>query len=311
MQQNELSTLAEEVLVLIGQRPIQVNFLAKGATCNVWMVRSESKKCYALRIIEDDDRVIDGVLDRFIRNDVLARGGRVAAALLSSETIGKKLYNKRWGLDAFVSGIHPKRGGLPEAVCRQLGETLAALHQVPVRGFGRLSNIVRGEIVGEQTLPMDGVKHRFENPLPETWTVGFAHPVLSAVPELADEISARLATVSDAIEDRNAVLCHTDLHEKQILCNENDLTALIDFGGVSIIDRHWDLGSIYYFHGKENFAKLYDSYVGFTAGEESHSQLASSFSVAIAMHHASRSRLPGKHHRLKRAINHIQQVISG
>lgn len=311
MQQNELFTFAEEILALIGESPLQVSFLARGATCNVWVVLSASQKSYALRIIEAEERVIDGVLDAFIRNAMLVRGGRVVASLLSSEIIEKDLNGKRWVLDAFVRGTHPERGAFPDAVCRQLGETLAILHQLPVRNFGRLSRDEQGVMVGEKTKPMEGVKQRFENPLPETWDVDFVHPVLSAVSELKDEITARLRTVSEEVEERHAVLCHTDLHEQQLLCNENGLAALIDFGEVSIHDKHWDLGSVYYFHGKDNFAKLYDTYLGFSGAKEKHPELVSSFSIAIAMHHASRSRLPGKHHRFKRAIQHIQQVIMG
>ena len=74
------------------------------------MVRSASQKSYALRLIEEEDRVIDGVLDKFIRSSVLAHGGRVAAPLLNSETIEKRLNGKRWCLDAFVRGTHPERG---------------------------------------------------------------------------------------------------------------------------------------------------------------------------------------------------------
>ena len=311
MQQDELFTIAEEILALMGESPLKVSFLAKGATCNVWMVRSASQKSYALRIIEEEERVIDGALDKFIRSAVLGHGGRVAAPLLSSETIEKDLNGKRWGLDAFVRGTHPERGALPDATCRQLGETLAILHQLPVRNSGQLSGVEQGVIFGEKTKPFEGVKQRFENPLLETWDVNFAHPILNTIPELADEITARLGTVSEAVEERHAVLCHTDLNEGQLLCNENDLAALIDFGGASILDKHWDLGSVYYFHGQENFAKLYDAYLGFSGTEEKHPELVPSFSVAVAMHHASRSRLPGKHHRLKRAIKHIKRVIVG
>ena len=84
----------------------------------------------------------------------------------------------------------PNGGKLPDAVCRQLGETLAILHQLPVRNFGRLSSIEQGIIFGEKTKPFAGVKQRFENSLPETQKVNFAHPVLIAAPELADEITA-------------------------------------------------------------------------------------------------------------------------
>ncbi|MBL4768624.1 MAG: hypothetical protein JKY94_13105 [Rhodobacteraceae bacterium] len=100
------------------------------------------------------------------------------------------------------------------------------------------------------------------------------------------------------------------MHEKQLLCSKDGLAALIDFGGASILNRHWDLGSIYYFHGKANFRTLYGAYLDFSEADESHADLVPLFSISIAMHHAARARLPGKHHRLNRAIEHIQQVIA-
>lgn len=311
MNTNVAFTFATDVLALIGESPAKISFLAKGATCTVWLVQSACQKSYALRIIDQDDRVIDGASDQFIRHGVVALSGRVGAFVLSSETSQMPLQGKRWGLDAFIAGSHPERGALPDIVCRQLGETLAVLHQLPVRNFGQLSGVKNGVGIGRQTTALEAVKQRFENPLPETWQAGFNHPILTARPELAGDILARLATVTAAIAEQRPVICHTDLHEKQLLCTKDGLAALIDFGGAAILDRHWDLGSVYYFHGKENFAELYQVYLNVTDTQENQTDLVASFSVAIAMHHASRSRLPGKHHRLNVALDHIERVITG
>ena len=55
----------------------------------------------------------------------------------------------------------------------------------------------------------------------------------------------------------------------------------------------------------------YDAYLDASGLGARHLDLVRWFSVAIAMHHASRPRLPGKQHRLQRAINHVRAVISG
>lgn len=308
MQQSELVRYTKKILGLIDETLEKVSFLAKGATCSVWQVQS-NRHSYALRIIDADDRVLDGAIDAFLRTELLANGGHVAEPVLCSETAEPIMDGIRWSLDALVTGYHPERGQLSEQTCRELGETLAILHDLPVHNFGRPSHIDNSVIVGMKADPMDGVKQRFENPLPAIWIAGYEHPVLRAAPEIASKILARLREVTDVVEQGKGVLCHADLHERQLLCSGGKLAALIDFGDATILDRHWGLGSALYFHGQDNFATIYESYLG--GSGVNHSQLVSSFSVAIAMHHASRARLPGKHHRLERAIKYIRDITSG
>lgn len=310
MQQSELISSSKKILGLIDETLEKVSFLAKGATCNVWQVQSD-RRSYALRIIEADERVLDGAIDMFVRTEMLAKGGHVAEPILCSETSKPILDGTRWTLDAMVTGYHPERGQLSDQTCRDLGETLAVLHELPTHNCGRPSHIEHSAIIGMKTDPMEAVEQRFENPLPEIWQAGYEHPVLRATPEIAPEILARLQEVSAVVEEGKHVLCHADLHERQLLCSSGRLAALIDFGDATILDRHWTLGSALYFHGQDNFDRLYDSYVGASRANDSQREIVPSFSMAIAMHHASRARLPGKHHRLERAINYIRDITSG
>jgi aminoglycoside phosphotransferase (APT) family kinase protein len=139
------------------------------------------------------------------------------------------------------------------------------------------------------------------------------HPVLNTIPELKDEVLGHLQEVSEQVQNprtlSRSVLCHSDLHERQFICANDTLIALIDFGDATILDRHWDLGSVLYFHGERNFAAILEAYSNNIDEGPSCARLAASFSVAIALHHASRSRLPGKEHRLDRAIQWIRQII--
>ncbi len=194
-------------------------------------------------------------------------------------------------------------------VCARLGETLAALHEISADMFGRPATVSSQTVIGSKTNPLDGVAQRFENPLPDTWADDFLHPMLSEDPELTAGILARLHEVSEQIRQGHSVLCHSDLHEKQMICTDTDLAALVDFGEATLLDRHWELGSVLYFHGKENFSSVYDAYNGSGFGRQTSLEVAESFSIAIAMHHASRSRLPGKAHRLAKAADHIRKII--
>lgn len=308
MDELELLSLATPVLARLNETPVQATFLAKGATCNVWKLRS-TEQTYALRIIESKERVLDGEADAYIRASVLERGGRVVIPLLNSESTGHTLNGKRWCLEHFAKGSHPIRGALTKRVSVQLGETLAALHQIPVRNCGRPCSINEDVVVGEKIDPFEGVMQRFENPLPETWEESFRHPILATLPDLRGGILDCLREVSHRVRDQQYVLCHGDLHERQLICERDDLVALIDFGDATVLDRHWDLGSALYFHGEQVFSALFASYLSNSDGSQSCSKLAVSFSVAIAMHHASRSRLLDKQHRFAVATHHIRRVI--
>lgn len=308
MQKSELITLVKPILAHLDERPRDVKFLAKGATCNVWQVQSFSR-AYVLRIIDQTERVLDGDLDKFIRNAVRENGGRAAAPQLNSEGTNQTINGQRWCLDEFAEGKHPQRGELSIQICQQLGKTLAALHKVPVSKCGQPFSIENDCIIGSKDKPFEGVRQRFENPLPETWNDGYLHPVMNAIPELKGEVLACLREVSERVQEYQSVLCHSDLHERQLICANDNLTALIDFGDAAILDRHWDLGSALYFHGELNFSTIFEAYSDINGSSQNCDRLASFFSVAIAMHHASRSRLPNKGHRLDRAIQWIRQVV--
>ncbi|USG62872.1 aminoglycoside phosphotransferase family protein [Sneathiella marina] len=310
MHDTEMRPFATKILAHMGETVLHVDFLARGATCKVWKIQSEHRS-YALRVIEADSRAVDSDLDEFVRATIHAKGGRVSEPILSSGGINLRLTGKRWSLDAFVPGEHPVRGALSEAVCRQLGETLAILHSLPVRDFGKPSHVNMPYLVGQKTDPLDGVMQRFENPIPQTWEDGFVHPLLSNAPDILPQILAHLRQVAAVVGDGNSVLCHSDIHEKQLICAKGALAALIDFGDATILDRHWDLGSVLYFHGKANAAIMLEAYQSNLGPDTILPEAIPSFSVAVAMHHASRSTKPAKGHRLDRAIRHVRQIVTG
>lgn len=300
--------LLTSLLSQIGEKPLQASIFAKGATCDVWRVQS-TNRLFALRVFNGGSRVLDGVVDAFIRSSLAARGCAIVAPILNSETTGQSFEGKRWCLEPFITGGHPRRGALSQQIGRRLGETLAALHELPSVEFGRPLQVHEDCIVGQKSNPFEGVAQRFENPLPELWRDGFDHPLLKALPDLAVATLALLRDVSERVREGETVVCHSDIHERQLICSDNRLAALIDFGDASILDRHWDLGSVYYFHGEAIFAAVYDAYSSNTRSAQTCPHLARSFSAAVAMHHSSRSRLPGKSHRLEKATQHIRQLL--
>ncbi|WP_185962033.1 aminoglycoside phosphotransferase family protein [Palleronia caenipelagi] len=294
---------ARAVLNPAGISVARVSFVASGATAQVWKLESASKT-WALRIVTGNRGAEDQV-GYAIRRELFDRGGHVAEPVLTSAEL-QPIAGRDWSLDRFIHGVHPARGCLPDRAAVQLGQTLSLLHHLPARGFGRPSGMAEGTAIGPCEAPMDGVRHRFENPLPECWPRGYTHPLLTRLPELRDQILSRLARVTERVQQGHGVLCHSDLHERQFICSGDDLGALIDFGDVTLMDQHWDLGSLLYFHGPEICGKVLRGY----GATQICPDMVASFSIAVAMHHASRARLPGKEHRFDVAAKYIRRLLS-
>ncbi|MDP5217923.1 aminoglycoside phosphotransferase family protein [Ruegeria sp. 2205SS24-7] len=308
MDHQSFERFAAETLDHLGETPRHTGFLAQGATSRVWEIWSD-QRAYVLRIIDSPARTLNGPLDRFLRKWISDRGGRVSCPVLSSDEVGTLWQGRPWTLEPLLVGRHPPRGKLPAPVCRALGETLAALHQVPVRGFGRPAHVDGACIHGATSDPVAGLLQRFDHPLPEHWPQDFTSPAFAAAPEIETGTHALLQKVSARVAERRPVICHSDLHEQQLICDGDQLVGLIDFGDATLLDPHWDLGSVIYFHGERNFRQVFAAYQQAARDTGCQPDLAAAFSVAIALHHAARSRLPGKSHRLERAVAHIRQII--
>lgn len=299
---------ARKVLSDMGLADARVTLLGSGATSRVWTVATPERTC-VLRLI-DGDRGLYGALDAHIRQSLRDLGGRAVPPLATSDVHDLRIAGRRWSLEPYVPGFHPARGALPCPAARHLGETLAALHALPVAGFGRPVARDGSRIKGGAATPLAGVADRFENPLPDLWAQGYTHPVLAAAPDLRPALLAHLAQVSSRIATSAPVLCHGDLHERQFICSGDGLAALIDFGEAAVLDPHWDLGSVWYFHGARDFAMVHAAYAACTTRRDILPEAARAFSIAIAMHHASRARLPGRAHRLARATAHIRATLA-
>jgi len=107
----------------------------------------------------------------------------------------------------------------------------------------------------------------------------------------------------------STALCHTDLHERQIICRRRRLAALIDFGDATIADPRWDFGSILYFHGPRVLEAALGGYSSDSMLRQKFAADAGFFSAGIALHHAYRSATPGRAHRLGVAVAHLRGLL--
>ncbi len=292
--------------------------IAQGSSSEVWRITTDTAS-YALRILISRQGNSPLQSDVHIRTQLHAQGGADAAPVAAPVTHGVfpqtptgENTGLNWILDCFIPGNHPERGHLPAQTCAGLGKLLSRLHRLECSGHGRPTAVENNVIIGGETSPIAGLNTRFSSPLPITVSDWAAHP-FHRITGLHARILPFLHRIVEKIARAPMVVCHTDLHEGQLICEGDQLRALIDFADVTIADRRWDFGSLYYFHGDCALQDVIGAYCEADPQQNTHqSTLISNarlFSLCIALHHAARSVLPGKSHRFDVALAHIYRVL--
>ena len=282
-----------EIKAILGGDPISITPLEKGATGDVWQICTQNQ-CFAFKHLTKRAPTAQLALDVHVRKLLITQGGAVSRPVSHGET---------WVLDEFVQGVHPERGSVPKAACIRLGETLKLLHKQPVQGFGQPKLSSSGQIVGQHTDPLTGISTRLSNPVPSADQLN-QNPACRADTRFSTALPPYLAKLQAKLAENRASLCHSDLHERQFIIKNGALAALIDFGEATIADPRWDFGSLLYFHGPEVLAHTLLGYGASISVEDAYL-----FSLGIALHHANRSILGGKSHRLKVASVHLQKAL--
>jgi aminoglycoside phosphotransferase (APT) family kinase protein len=302
--------IAEKILPeLLGEKLTEVAPLESGSTSLVWRIQSD-RRTYVFRLVANPEEMTVIAVDIHLRRVLASAGCRVAAPVISSLDCPEHQPRTGWIIDEFIAGSHPKRGEIEPTVCADLGETLACLHAIEVSGLGRPS--LTGSIVltGGDLDPLAALMTRFENPLPQTDQNLFEHPACLAAPRIVDELRAKLSEIVARLGEGAGVVCHSDLHERQFICAEGKMRALIDFWGATIASPLWDFASLFYFHGIVVLQNVVEAYTSDGVKRRDLMQGAVLFSLGIALHHASRSRLSGKEHRLSVAVSHLECTLA-
>lgn len=292
----------------LGEPLAGIEPLAKGATCQVWKLTTR-RRAYVLRLFSGRPSRTDLPAEIRIRGRMADAGAAVAEPILSSLDRPDLHPGTPWVLDAFVAGSHYARGALASRAAADLGRTLALLHGLPAQAFGVPAPGPAGGFRGSAATAIAGLHTRFEDPLPAEPQALAAHPAVQAAPDLAGRLQPLLQRVRDEVSQRKGVLCHADLHERQFICRDGRLAALIDFGDATIADPRWDFASLLYFHGPEILAAVLTGYTEDPARRRQLGADAVLFSLGIALHHAARSRHPGRGHRLAVATAYLRRAL--
>jgi hypothetical protein len=127
-------------------------------------------------------------------------------------------------------------------VSRRLGGLLKSLHSFPASGYGQLKD-TDTELAGGCDNPIDGMLTRLESPWPFTSAPLRDHPAVLDNPTLLDPLSSMQPRLSEFLADRNGVVVHSDLHERQLLTDGTTLAAVLDFNDAVVGRLEWDFGA--------------------------------------------------------------------
>jgi Ser/Thr protein kinase RdoA (MazF antagonist) len=295
---------ARQIAASCGISASSIRLLSTGAQSEVWLVEAGSQR-HTLRI--DVSRVgeTSSYESEFAIRGLLADlGGQVARPLFTNRDVAA-FVDRAWSVDEYVEGRPAGREEITPAICRELGELLARLHNLPVEGFGLLQNH-RDRLVGSVTSPKDGFLSRLDRPWPFTGQPIQQHPIAAAAPDLVERLESLEPELLElARPDQTSVPLHTDLHHGQILLYDGRLAALLDFGDATAGPPAWDVASFAYFHGW-NAANL--MLEGYTEDQRYRDALIADgrrFAVVLALHHAGRAGPLNQPQRMDGAVRYL------
>ena len=177
-------------------------FLAAGATCRVYRVGEAVLRLGQGRFTVDAE----------LRRALLRLGVPVAAPLAVGEG---------WSLDTFLGGAPLRQ--LNDSQAAQIGAAVAALHTLPVSGWGLLRD-QSGPFVGAAPTLLEGIQTRLLGAWPFGTTRLKRHPLMRFAPDLLNQV-APLEEALLALADAAPVINHSDLHREQFLFEAGRLRA--------------------------------------------------------------------------------------
>ncbi len=295
--------LAERVAGALGMELLELSPLGAGASGQVFQLET-TVGVFALRVAQPHPGKRAGFgADVRVRRELLKLDERTSRPLAHAGT-HPDIANTAWCLDGLVGGESPARGALPPRVCREIGEVLAHLHSLDAAGYGLL-DLASESLRGCCDDFLEGVQSRLQDPWPFWDGKLEQHPLMKVAPRLASRLEALREEMLN-VAAASAVVCHTDLHERQFLLQDGRLAALLDFSDAAIGPRVWDLASFGYFHGWTLAGEVLKGYGDLSEGTPRQARL---FALVIALHHLSRSFTLNRPERRAFALSRLEMTL--
>lgn len=225
-----IKTLSEIVQKAMGVNTEQINRINKGQSNEVYFIDLKDRS-FVLRIARGFDYDIFAI-ERWAMQEVSRRGVPVAAILAQDSVVDRdeviyyQIQEKLTGEpldDLLVQGkIGRERS---ERLTELAGELLAAIHSVPMSGWGRITEPDHGtyESFEKRILALQEDSERFDKALAQFNSLG--------VPRFEEVWQVLRYLESFAISE--PVLLHYDLTPDHIFVDSDDrITGIIDWGAV-------------------------------------------------------------------------------
>ena len=285
-----------------------ISYLGSGSSCDVWIADTSIGKIVVRFLHTRNGKTPIVSMDADLRRILHAKGAAVAKPIATSLVFAEASFPTPWIIDEYIVGAAPERRKLSKRVCYDLGEVLRCLHAIPATGFGwPIWETTLFE--GKTGSAYEGLTQRFDDSWPMSQLALAEHPIGQTAPQFIKALSQVKDDILKLLGSSTSSIVHSDLHERQLICRADRLAAVIDFGDAMISDPAWDLASLYYFHGAQALNDTLQSYALNADEAKSLLHRAKLFSIPIACHHAKRSAVLNKLHRMQAAIAHLQSVF--
>lgn len=299
--------IAEVAVLNLNERLVSVEFMERGSTSEVFLVKSGTSD-YVLKIAKPHPGKTTSYSSDFAIRQALGEAGLPVAKPISTDHSIPSGIDGKWSLDSYCQGAHPERGSIPSTISKQLGDLLRGLHDLPAKGFGSLEN-THLYFQGHCDSPIEGLLSRFESPWPFSEKPLNLHPSVRADPTLLVRLSAMEAKLASFPNGGASVVVHSDLHEAQMLVDGEKLVALLDFNEAMVGRSEWDLGSYYYFHGRDCLCDLLEGYTEDLSARSKLARDALYGAILIALHHGNRGEILGKPQRIAASVQFLDHCL--
>lgn len=242
-----------------------------------------------------------------------AAGAKSPGAIATARTIeGRDPTDGRWDwmVTEWAAG-EPLTDTIPDAAATDLGRFLAALHGLPVEGYGRLED--RADVLrGMESERHAGLLSRW---WPELWPFDgrplLSHPVVRA----AHVLVTTIATLRDGLmryegPPTQYALGHGDLNGSHLLVSDGRLSAVIDFGDAAIVPAAFDIASFAFYFGWESAELLLEGYTTNNVFRDIRRAEAQQLAVVLALQKIEKHtvRIPDEE-RVARTISFLEQTL--
>ena len=299
--------IAANAVMKFRERHISTVYLEAGSTSSVFRVSTDIAE-YILRIASPRaGKFTSYESDFLIRNTIWNPNLPIAKPIATDQSFNTGM-EAIWAIDEYREGSHPPRGNIDPVVSRQLGIFLQKLHSISVTGFGQLENS-RDRLRGMAESPIAGLLTRFESPWPFSCESLKGHPSVRVQPLLEEKLKPLESELLKFAQNGTPAVIHSDLHERQLLEHNGELTAVLDFNDAIVGRREWDFGSYLYFHGDDCLSDLLDGYTVDGHEKADHIHRANLAAVIIALHHGNRGQILKRPHRIEASVSFLEKRL--